>query len=89
MTNYLPKSKPPAGQGGGIVRRFFRFVLVGIWESVYKRKKRRGLYRYHTYHEPPREREPIYYSRYHWIRGRKKPTARQKPSDAKRTNLEE
>jgi hypothetical protein len=89
MTNDLPKSKPPAGQGGGIVRRFFRFVLVGIWESVYKRKKRRGLYRYHTYHEPPREKEPIYYSRYRWIkRGEKRPPP-QKASDPARKNVEE
>lgn len=76
MTNDLQKAKTPASQGRGIVRRFFRFVLVGIWESVYKRKKRRGLYRYHTYHEPPREKEPIYYSRYRWIKGGKKPRAK-------------
>jgi hypothetical protein len=89
MANDLQKAKTPASQGRGVIRRFLRFVLVGIWESVYRRKKRRGLYRYHTYHEVPREKEPIYYSRYRWIRGGKKPTARQKPSDVKPTNLEE
>jgi len=55
----------------GILKRIIRFLFVGIWESAYRNKKRRGLFRYHTLHESHRETHRAYYPRYRWLTRKK------------------
>lgn len=51
-----------------IWKRVFRFLFFGIWESVYRRKKRRALFRSYTMSAPTRGGDRAYYTRYHWIK---------------------
>ncbi|KPK20232.1 MAG: hypothetical protein AMK69_23680 [Nitrospira bacterium SG8_3] len=59
-------------QRAGLLKRIVRFVFKGLWESTYRRKRDRTLYRQHRVGPPPREVRYIYYPRYHWMRRGKK-----------------
>jgi hypothetical protein len=52
----------------GFFKKLIRFMSKGLWESTYRRKKERALYRYHAFGPSPEKEERIYYPRYRWIR---------------------
>gem|GEM_PF-5921298 len=59
-------------QKEGLFRKLARFVFIDLWESTYRRKKRRCLYRYHLFGASPWKDQYIYYPRYRWIIRKKK-----------------
>jgi len=61
-----------AKQKTGMLKKLIRFVFKDLWESTYRRKKERALYRYHAFGPSPGEVQRTYYPRYRWLRKEKK-----------------
>ena len=60
----------------GLFRKTLRFLFVGLWESAYRRKKDRTLYRYRTFGPSRGEARYMYTPRHRWIKkSRKKSSA--------------
>jgi hypothetical protein len=51
-----------------LFKKIVRFLFIGLWESAYRRKKQRTLYRHRTTMPLPRRDQLFYYPRYRWIR---------------------
>ncbi|MBW1860345.1 MAG: hypothetical protein JRI70_09820 [Deltaproteobacteria bacterium] len=49
-------------------KKIIRFLFIGLWESIYRRKQQRELHYYHAFSSPPRRDQLVYYPRYRWIR---------------------
>lgn len=67
------------------LKKIIRFLFIGFWESIYRRKQQRELYNYHAFSPPLRRDQLVYFPRYRWIR-KGKDSARNNQEDKARPN---